>query len=222
MKKLYAFYIPYLLFVITLFVLVIRSEKADLHLWITSFNAPETDAFFKYYTHMGGFVPYLAVFILLFFSYSRAMFVLGAQIVAGLVSVILKRTFDEPRPLAYFREYLPDVQLYQVAGERLYTSHSFPSGHTIAAFTFFFSLVFFTRRPALHFVYFVLALLAGYSRVYLSQHFAADVLAGSLIGVFMTFAWRHYYARIPMDWAEGSLQDVVLRKKAPAGVKIIK
>jgi len=94
----------------------------------------------------------------------------------------------------------------------MHSSHSFPSGHTITAFAFFLALAFFTKRPAIHFLYFLLAVLVGYSRVYLSQHFAIDVLAGSFVGVSVTILCKFYFDKNTMKWADGSLRDVFLRK----------
>jgi PAP2 (acid phosphatase) superfamily protein len=212
MKKYQAFYIPYVLFVVTFVVLILCNEKADLHLWMTSFHSPFGDVFFHYYTYVGDWIPYATVAILLFYRYRIALFVLISQLSTGLISIIVKRTWDEPRPLAYFREHFPNIQLRQIAGEHLHSAHSFPSGHTITAFAFFLALAFYTRKPSLHFLCFALALLVGYSRIYLSQHFAIDVLAGSFIGVSITQLCKFYYDKYPMEWADGSLRDVFSRK----------
>jgi len=212
MKKYSAFYFPYFLFVVTLVVLIVLNEKANLHLWITSFNSPAADVFFRYYTFVGDWIPYAVAGGLLFYRYRMALFILVSQLATGLVSVIIKQTWNEPRPILYFKENFPDIQLHQVLGEHMHSSHSFPSGHTITAFAFFLALAFFSKRPAIHFLYFVLAVLVGYSRVYLSQHFAIDVLAGSFVGVSVTVLCRYYFDKIPMKWADGSLRDVFLRK----------
>ena len=212
MKKYSAFYFPYLLFVMTLVILIVCNEKANLHLWITSFNSPAADVFFHYYTFVGDWIPYAVAGGLLFYRYRTALFVLVSQLATGLVSIVIKQTWNEPRPFLYFKENFPDIQLHQILGEHLHSSHSFPSGHTITAFSFFLALSFFTKRPQLHFLYFVLALLVGYSRVYLSQHFEIDVLAGSFIGVSVTILCKYYYDKTPLKWADGSLRDVFLRK----------
>ena len=213
MKRYLAFYIPYLVFVITFLVLILCNNKADLHLWLTSIYTPIGDLFFHYYTLVGDWVPYAVVAGLLFYTYRMALFVLVSQLATGLVSIIIKQTWNEPRPVLYFKEHFPNIQLHQIVGEHLHSVHSFPSGHTITAFAFFLSLCFFTKRPGLHFLYFILALLVGYSRIYLSQHFAIDVLAGSVIGVSVTVLCWFYYNKTPMKWADGSLRDVFLRKK---------
>jgi len=214
MRKYSAFYIPYLVFVLTLVVLIVCNEKANLHLWIISFNSPFADVFFRYFTFVGDWIPYATVAGLLFYKYRMAIFVLVSQLATGLVSIIIKQTWNEPRPVLYFKEHFPNIQLHQIAGEHMHSSHSFPSGHTITAFSFFLALSFFTKRPSLHFLYFISALLVGYSRVYLSQHFAIDVLAGSFIGVSVTMLCKYYFDKKPVKWADGSLRDVFLRKKS--------
>jgi len=213
LKKYYAFYIPYIFFVIAFIVLIVSNEKADLHLWLSSFNTQTADIFFKIFTTVGGSFPYYVVGILLFYRYRLAVFILITQIASGLFSVFLKQTWNEPRPITYFLENYPNVELHQVAGVHLHSFHSFPSGHTITAFAFFMALSFFTKRSALHFLYFILAALAGYSRIYLSQHFALDVLVGSIIGVAVTVSWQNYFKTLPLKWADGSLRDVFSRKK---------
>ena len=205
MKKYWAFYIPYFIFVMILLVLIFCNTKADLHLWMTSFNSPFGDVFFHYYTYIGDWIPYAAVGLLLFYKFGMALFVLVSQVVTGLISIIIKQTWNEPRPILYFKEHFPGIQLHQIAGEHLNLYHSFPSGHTITAFAFFLALAFYSTKPTLHFVYFVLALLVGFSRIYLSQHFAIDVLIGSLIGVFGTILCKYYFDKLPMKWADGSL-----------------
>ena len=213
MRKYLAFYIPYLLFVTTLVVLIASNEKADLHLWMTSFNCPVGDVFFHYYTYVGDWVPYVAIAGLLFYRYRIALFILITQLASGLVSITIKQTWNEPRPVLYFKEHFPMIQLHQIMGEHLHSTHSFPSGHTITAFAFFLALSFFTKRPSLHFLYFILAVLVGYSRIYLSQHFAIDVLVGSIVGVLVPVVFKYYFDRKGLKWADGSLRDVFSRKR---------
>jgi len=201
-KQYWAFWIPYILNVLIFLSLILCNEKADLHLWMTSFNSPSGDVFFHYYTFIGDWIPYAAVGLLLFYKFRTALFVLVSQ---ALISIIIKQTWNELRPVLYFNQHFPSVRLHLVAGEHMNLYHSFPSGHTITAFAFFLALAFYTTKPTLHFVYFVLALLVGLSRIYLSQHFAIDVLIGSLIGVFGTILCKYYFDKLPMKWADGSL-----------------
>jgi membrane-associated phospholipid phosphatase len=60
--------------------------------------------------------------------------------------------------------------------------NSFPSGHTMAAFGLYAALAFYAKKWYQAFGLFFLALLVGYSRIYLSQHFLVDVIFGAMLG----------------------------------------
>ena len=65
---------------------------------------------------------------------------------------------------------------------------SFPSGHTMSAFAVFSLLAFFASHSKRQIFLFVsLAILVAASRVYLIQHFVADVWMGSLLGVMLAY-----------------------------------
>ena len=205
LKKFWAFWVPYVVFLLVFGGMIVCNEKAELHLWLNSLHTDWADVFFKYYTLVGEWVPFVVVAGLLFYRYRAALLVLSAQVVAGLTSQVFKRIFDMPRPKRFFAECCPDVQLQVVEGVRLHSSHSFPSGHTTSAFALFLALAFLTRRKELHFLYLLLAVLVGYSRIYLSQHFPSDVWAGSLIGVSMTTLVYCFLQKQQAPWLDKSL-----------------
>ena len=84
-----------------------------------------------------------------------------------------------PRPTTYFDN--AEV-LHLVEGVKTHAMNSFPSGHTITAFAVFMILILIVKNNFLKALFVVVAILAGWSRVYLSQHFLGDVLSGALIG----------------------------------------
>ena len=101
--------------------------------------------------------------------------VLGA-LVAGAMSRGLKIWLDLPRPAA-----LLEASQITVIGTRL-TTHSFPSGHTVSAFSFTVAwLALLGWGRALPIV--MLAALVGFSRIAVGAHWPVDVLAGALIGM---------------------------------------
>jgi membrane-associated phospholipid phosphatase len=118
--------------------------------------------------------------------------------IASLTSQFLKSVFfnDEPRPLTYFRD-TPEV-LHHVPGVPLWAFNSFPSGHTITAFSIALTLLYLlspplpwnagTRRRIWigSILLFVWACSIGYSRMYLAEHFFRDVYGGAIIGVLTT------------------------------------
>lgn len=209
MKKLKLFYILYAIFVAGMLILLVSNSKADLHLWLTSFHNDFLDLFFKYYTEVGGWIPFLVVAIALFYRFRLSLFILMGQLFTGLIEQIIKWTWNEPRPKLYFQQFYPGIQLHEVAGVRIYMVHSFPSGHTTAAFSMFLILAMLTKKKSLHVLYLLLAVLVGFSRIYLSEHFAIDVLVGSLIGVIFTWPCRYWTDNIKAPWLDKSLRDIL-------------
>jgi len=71
-----------------------------------------------------------------------------------------------------------------VDGVEMHSRYSFPSGHTTSVFALFTLFSFFLKKRRYAIVLFISCLLISFSRIYLSQHFLEDVLAGSLVGIF--------------------------------------
>ena len=88
----------------------------------------------------------------------------------NLVVETLKRAIGRPRP----------------DGERRRSNSSFPSSHAANAFALAWVLGARWRRGIP--VFFALALLLAFSRMYLNRHFLSDVLVGALIGVICAWA----------------------------------
>ncbi len=212
-KKYSGFYIPYIIFALAVSLIIIFNDKAALHLRLASFYTETGDVFFKYYTEVGGNIPFYVIGVLLFYRYRIALTLLITQLSTGLIAQSVKRIWNEPRPFKYFADNYPNVHLHKIEGIKLYVHNSFPSGHTTSAFAFFLVLAYFTKNKALQFLYFILAVLVGFSRVYLSQHFVVDLLAGSFIGVSVTILFQLYIEKKSIKWADGSLRDVFSRKR---------
>ncbi len=179
--------------------------KGALHLALNGFHTQVGDCFFKYYTYVGDWVPYVIVFLLLFYKLGAATFVLASNVLAGLVTQLIKRIVCAPRPSIFFDvANNPDI-LPVVEGVRLHAYHSFPSGHTTTFVAVFFALAILLNGSDLRissavrqlgqYVCFLCAVLGGYSRIYLSQHFAADVFAGALIALVVTAALYPLFVR---------------------------
>ena len=168
--------------------------KGELHLLLCDRHTAVRDVFYKYYTQVGEWVPYVVCFLLLFYRLGWATFTTSCVLLSRAVTQVLKRIVDAPRPLTWFAVNYPDVQLPLVDGVEMSRYFSFPSGHTTTFFAFFFALSIIVcqhdsspvRRSVCGAVFFLLSALGGYSRIYLSQHFAADVLGGMAIGLLIT------------------------------------
>ncbi|MFQ5867925.1 MAG: phosphatase PAP2 family protein [bacterium] len=94
---------------------------------------------------------------------------------AGILVQMIKYFFPSPRPSLVFSDI-------HILGPVL-RARSFPSGHTAATF----GLVSFLSGefPKLQSLLWVVAILVGFSRVYVGAHFPADVLFGAGLGYLL-------------------------------------
>lgn len=99
---------------------------------------------------------------------------LGA-LLAGAISRGFKTAVPLPRPAAVL-----DAAQITIIGAKL-TAHSFPSGHTVSAFSFVVAWAALLGWRAVPIV--VIAVLAGFSRIAVGAHWPVDVLAGAMIGL---------------------------------------
>ena len=155
--------------------------KIETHLILNSCHTAWLDLFFKHFTEIGGWIPFIVAGILLLFKWQISVVILLGQLVATLITTPLKRIIRAPRPSVILSDLGIDFPI--VEGVDLHSTLSFPSGHTSAAFAFCFAIALFCPKWWQKLLCLLLAFLGGYSRIYLSQHFLEDVLAGALIGV---------------------------------------
>jgi membrane-associated phospholipid phosphatase len=105
----------------------------------------------------------------------------GTLVAVG-AGLALKQVFTEARPCLA----MPGVATVQPCPGP--TDYSFPSDHTTVAAALAVGLWIFSRRLGL--IAAVLALLEGFSRVYLGQHYPHDVAAGLLLSALvLTAGW---------------------------------
>lgn len=203
-----SFLIPYFIFIVCGAVLIAVNTKAATHLEFNSFHSHFFDIFFSYFTRMGdGYALVLAVIILLTVKFRYALIVGFANITAAIITQSLKHTLfaNVVRPKKFF-EGLHDIYLVPGIDNHLY--YSFPSGHSTCAFSLYFALALLVKNKTLKFALFLIALLAGYSRIYLSQHFFEDVYAGSVIGVTSSAIFFYYINKIKKGSLDNSLITV--------------
>jgi len=110
------------------------------------------------------------------------------------------------RPSA-FMDKMPELAL--VEGIDLYQSFSFPSGHTTTAFAVLILTGFIINRRGMMLPALVLALLTGFSRVYISQHFLIDILAGSVLGLLSALFFYWYFRKLKPEWLDLSVLKIL-------------
>ncbi|MBP1588553.1 MAG: phosphatase PAP2 family protein [Clostridia bacterium] len=144
-------------------------------------QSPGMDIFFKYYTHLGEAVVFIALAVLLIiFKKTRkiGVTVLLALTLGTLIgNLILKNVFARPRP------YNDANALIGVADLLIKkpSDYSFPSGHTLAGFNTALVVFYYKKIPGA-FALLAAALLA-FSRMYLYVHYPTDIIGGFILAV---------------------------------------
>ena len=164
-----------------MFILVLgKNESFQL---INSNHNDFADIFFKYYTHTGSVWMWLALGLYCYFFRKKYLVaVIAGAILSTLFAQFLKQVVypDDLRPIHYLAENFP---VHLVDGIETKRKHSFPSGHSTIAFTLALIIAHMANKKFWSVILPLLALLTGYSRVYLGQHFPSDVLAGMCTGI---------------------------------------
>jgi membrane-associated phospholipid phosphatase len=201
------FLLPYILFLTVFLAFELNYSKTEMHIWANQINTPFFDTFFMYATHVGdGTMIAVLTIILLFVKYRYALaFLTGSLLTSGVVHLFKRFLLEENyRPTKYFELY-ETYQLYVIEGVNLRSLQSFPSGHTSTAFNVFLMLALITKNPLLKLLYFILAMIVAYSRVYLSQHFFIDIAAGSVIAVIIMIFIFYQAIKLDRKWLESSV-----------------
>ncbi|TBR19294.1 MAG: phosphatase PAP2 family protein [Chitinophagaceae bacterium] len=164
-------------------IFILATGKFESFQLINSHHNSFFDFFFRYYTFLGDGLLWIPFFL---FTLARkkewVWVVLLSFLISSVLAQLLKRVVfpEELRPISFLTA---QFQVHFVEGVTLHHRYSFPSGHTVSAFTIAILLSFQLRNKIGFYLLPLMAFFVGYSRVYLAQHFATDVLGGILIGI---------------------------------------
>jgi len=178
------FFIPYAILFLAVGILQLIYSQEQLIRWVNEHNTIEVDYFFRNATYLGDGAFFVLLVIILFIrSKQFGVLAFTSFAVSSLTSIFLKQVVfhGRPRPAMVFAE--SKWAYHVIKGLDIATINSFPSGHTISTFAVFTLLALLDERKARGWALLIPAVLVGYSRIYLFQHFTVDVFAGSLIGV---------------------------------------
>ena len=176
-------YFSVLLFLfITGTVFLLAFGKTASFISLNNYHTPWLDLFFIYYTYMGDGIFALCLVLLFILRQKKrkeGVALLFAFLISGLIAQVIKTLVNEPRPKLFFE---PNTYSYFINGVSLSNNASFPSGHTASAFALTTVMILFIKNRVWHIPLLLAAILVGYSRIYLAQHFLGDVLVGAFIG----------------------------------------
>jgi undecaprenyl-diphosphatase len=120
---------------------------------------------------------YIILIIFMWFrnnSYKKITLYAGiSAVVTILLNSFIKRFYFKPRPfLKFWVHLLPPSPSKK--------NSSFPSKHTTLAFAVATSVLLYKR--VVGFILFIFAFLAGFSRIWVGQHFPSDIVGSAILG----------------------------------------
>lgn len=205
----------WLALVVALTIAIFTVDQAVLHLALCDHHTAWADAVMPVLSDLVHWLPYVVAVGLLIWRWRTGVFMAGSLILSTLLVQAAKHIVKAPRPLTWFAENHPDITLPLTEGVKMHYWLSFPSGHTTTFFCLFFACcVIATKLLAcshlqastrsglsvlIQLVCLLTAVVCSYSRIYLSQHFATDVLGGMIIGVVSVMIVAGIYALCRSD-----------------------
>lgn len=207
-----------LILICPLLLIVCCFSKTTSFLNANFFHCPLLDWWFIHFTNLGDGI---VVIILVggYFIVKKtvlAIKLLVSFLFSGLVVQVLKAFFHAPRPRTFFAE---NFYRYFIEGVTHVGYASFPSGHTTTAFAVAAMLSLNSNKKYICILSFWAALLVGYSRIYLGQHFVEDVTTGIIIGVassiMIDYGYKSYLVR-----RRAASKNSAIQYEQPAAIRL--
>jgi membrane-associated phospholipid phosphatase len=182
-KLRYAYFIITFIFILAGLICSIIFSKSLSFQFISQYHTWWLNIFFEKFTLLGdGITSVFVVAILFLLKENKAAIVTCiAFISSGLLACLLKNIFSLPRPKLYFQQMHISFSHF-IDGVTLSSYSSFPSGHATSAFALATIIVLVYNKRLVNYMVLLLAVMVGFSRIYLGQHFLQDVVAGAFLG----------------------------------------
>jgi membrane-associated phospholipid phosphatase len=188
LQQIKPFFILYLMLLCCCMVIKLVFTKDEIYFAVNSRHTDFLDNIEPYITDLGNGWTIIALAALsTLFNYRVSFLMVTTFLVTSLSVQVIKFIFDAPRPKLYFKDQLS--KLHFAKGVDILSYHSFPSGHTLTAFATGVLITYLLKNKSWGILLVLYGVMVGFSRIYLSEHFFEDVVAGSVLGVFLTIFW---------------------------------
>ena len=168
---------------LSLFTMSLVWGKNEAFLYLNANLGLVADKVFEYSSYLAEGWIWIPYFIVLVGLYKKdKAFILMNFLISTLLTQFAKNFIftTAMRPMA---SGLDATQIHTVPGVEIHTFNSFPSGHTATAFTLFILTTYlFPNKYALS-IGIIYAIVCGYSRIYLAQHFPLDLAGGIFVAL---------------------------------------
>ena len=125
---------------------------------------------------------------------SALVFTFACIALSGLLVDVLKVMFGRARPDLWFSDGFYGFLPFGSSGGGGWLYRSFPSGHAATAFSLAAALGCFFPRARWG-IFLFLATPIALSRIAVSVHYLSDIVAGGVIGVWVTYHMRDFFIR---------------------------
>lgn len=167
-------------------------DALDARIFLAINHLPHTpflNAFFYFFTFVfTAGAAWYSMMALAFFRNRRE----GMRLIRGTaIPLTIAGVLVELPIKSFFRRHRPFIAIIQaIVIGRKPGSWSFPSGHSAGAFAG--AWLFSQQMPKRTGLFYLVASLVGFSRIYLGSHYPGDVAAGSLLGTLFAMIVRWF------------------------------
>ena len=169
-------------------------EHGDVVELLNEFYYPVTNWFFRFWSAVGnGWFSVVVILAMIPFNKKKFIVLATNSVLCAVLAQFFKRVVfsDIDRPLKVLGREGHNL----IEGIHIASKHSFPSGHTTAAFALFIMLALMFENKRASFLFFFASVLVGLGRVYLFEHFYVDTYAGAILGSTVTVVVYYLFSR---------------------------